>query len=161
MSSVAENITICNAAKEVLEILKNTELEFTSRISSEEMIILRQLAKRANIEVEINPEIRIEEQKCSKEAKEILALLYYKFVANEKEKKELKEKWEKNDKKISNSGFNSLEEAIEYNNRLKENEKLKMKSKENVQKEDKALMKSESIWKKIINRVQKFFHSDV
>ena len=71
-------------------------------------------------------------------------------------RKKLMAERQKNIKKTNNSGFNNLEEALKYKNNIKENEEIKLN--ENIENNDKALVKSESIWKKIISKISKFFH---
>lgn len=103
----------------------------------------------------------LEEQEISKEAKAIIVSLYKKYFTTSEQKKKVDEilailDRQKNIKKTNNSGFNNLEEALNYKNNRKENEEIKQS--ENIEKKEKALVKSESIWKKIINKISKFFH---
>lgn len=101
----------------------------------------------------------LEEQEISKEAKAIIVSLYKKYFATNEQKKKIDEiiailDRQKNTKKFNNSGVNTLEEALKYKNGI--NNRAENKSNEII--EDKALVKSESIWKKIINKISRFFH---
>lgn len=101
----------------------------------------------------------LEEQEISKEAKAIIVSLYKKYFATNEQKKKIDEiiailDRQKNTKKFNNSGVNTLEEALKYKNSI--NDRAENKSNEII--EDKALVKSESIWKKIINKISRFFH---
>lgn len=103
----------------------------------------------------------LEEQEISKEAKAIIVSLYKKYFTTNEQKKKVDEilailDRQKNIKKTNNSGFNNLEEALKYKNSIKESEEVN--SNENIENNEKALVKSESIWKKIINKISKFFH---
>lgn len=101
----------------------------------------------------------LEEQEISKEAKAIIVSLYKKYFATNEQKKKIDEiiailDRQKNTKKFNNSGVNTLEEALKYKNSI--NDRAENKSNEII--EDKALVKSESIWEKIINKISRFFH---
>lgn len=101
----------------------------------------------------------LEEQEISKEAKAIIVSLYKKYFATNEQKKKIDEiiailDRQKNTKKFNNSGVNTLEEALKYKNGI--NNRAENKSNEII--EDKALVKSESIWEKIINKISRFFN---
>lgn len=101
----------------------------------------------------------LEEQEISKEAKAIIVSLYKKYFATNEQKKKIDEiiailDRQKNTKKFNNSGVNTLEEALKYKNSI--NDRAENKSNEII--EDKALVKSESIWEKIINKISRFFN---
>lgn len=103
----------------------------------------------------------LEEQEISKEAKAIIVSLYKKYFTNNEQKKKIDEiisiqDRQKNIVRTNKSGgFNNLDEVLKNKKCTKENENVENKSNE---KNEKALIKSESIWQKIVNKVLKFFH---
>lgn len=102
----------------------------------------------------------LEEQEISKEAKAIIVSLYKKYFTTNEQKKKVDEiiailDRQKNIKKTNNSGFDNLEEVLKYKNSIKD--RVEIKPNETGQNNEKALVKSESIWKKIISKISKIF----
>ena len=150
-----------NACKEVLVLfdyfLDENDL---SKIPEKQ---IEHIKKNANQQYNyiIDESKELEEQEVSKEAKAIIVSLYKKYFTTSEQKRKVNEiiailDRQKNITKNNNSSFNNLEEALKYKNSIKENEEIKPN--ENIEKKEKALVKSESIWKKIINKISKFFH---
>lgn len=148
-----------NACKEVVTLfdyfLDENDL---SKIPEKQIKYLREKANQQYNYI-IDESKTLEEQEISKEAKAIIVSLYKKYFATNQQKKKVDEiiailDRQKNTKKINNSGVNTLEEALKYKNSI--NDRAENKSNEII--EDKALVKSESIWKKIINKISRFFH---
>lgn len=151
-----------NACKEVVTLfdyfLDENDL---SKIPEKQIKYLREKANQQYNYI-VDESKTLEEQEISKEAKAIIVSLYKKYFATNEQKKKVDEiiaildrqKNTKKYKKINNSGFNTLEEALKYKNSI--NDRAENKSNEII--EDKALVKSESIWKKIINKISRFFH---
>ena len=106
----------------------------------------------------------LEEQEISTEAKAIIVSLYEKYFATNEQKKKVDEiiaiiDRQKNIKKNNYSSFNNLEEALKYKNSIKKNEEIKPSV--NIEKNGKALVKSESIWKRIMSKISKIFHLSI
>lgn len=147
-----------NACKEVVVLfdyfLDENDL---AKIPKKQMEYLK---KNANQQYDyiVDKSKALEEQKISKETKAIIISLYKKYFTTNEQKKKVDEiiaalDRQKNIKRTNNLGFNSLDEALKYKNSIKENEEIEMS-----ENNEKALVKSESIWKKIINKISKFFH---
>lgn len=156
------NLKYSNACKEVVVLfdyfLNENDL---SKIPEKQIKYLREKANQQYNYI-VDESKTLEEQEISKEAKAIIVSLYKKYFATNEQKKKIDEiiaildrqKNTKKYKKINNSRINTLEEALKYKNSI--NDRAENKSNEII--EDKALVKSESIWKKIINKISRFFH---
>lgn len=84
-------------AKEVITIVDALEKEVQERIPEQFRKVLRELANESNLKVILKLESSIENQEISEECKDILAMIYYSYFADETTKKELVEKWKRND----------------------------------------------------------------
>lgn len=156
------NLKYSNACKEVVVLfdyfLNENDL---SKIPEKQIKYLREKANQQYNYI-VDESKTLEEQEISKEAKAIIVSLYKKYFATNEQKKKIDEiiaildrqKNTKKYKKINNSRINTLEEALKYKNSI--NDRAENKPNEII--EDKALVKSESIWKKIINKISRFFH---
>ena len=148
-----------NACKEVVVLfdyfLNENDL---SKIPEKQIKYLREKANQQYNYI-VDESKTLEEQEISKEAKAIIVSLYKKYFATNEQKKKIDEiiailDRQKNTKKINNSGINTLEEALKYKNSI--NDRAENKSNKII--ENKALVKSKSIWEKIINKISRFFH---
>ncbi len=150
-----------NACKEVVVLfdyfLDENDL---SKIPEKQIKHLRENANQQYTYI-VDESKMLEEQEISKEAKAIILSLYKKYFATAEQKRKVDEIVElldrkKNIKKITNTGFNDLESALKYENRIEASTENKtIGSTENS---DKYLIKSENIWKKIMNKISNFFH---
>ena len=150
-----------NACKEVVMLfdyfLDENDL---SKIPEKQIKHLRENANQQYTYI-VDESKMLEEQEISKEAKAIILSLYKKYFATAEQKRKVDEIVElldrkKNIKKITNTGFNDLESALKYENRIEASTENKtIGSTENS---DKYLIKSENIWKKIMNKISNFFH---
>lgn len=150
-----------NACKEVLVLfdyfLDENDL---SKIPEKQIAYIK---KNANQQYTffVDESKALEEQEISKEAKAIIVSLYKKYFTNNEQKRKVDEiisilDEQKNIRKTNNSGFNNLEETLKYKNSKKGNVEIKLK--ENNENDEKALIKLESIWKRIVNKISKIFH---
>lgn len=85
--------------KEVFVILSHFNNELLNKLPRPLFNELVDLAADSNFEVDIDPTKKLEEQNISEESKNLISLIYYKFVADDDEKKELIKIWQENDKK--------------------------------------------------------------
>ncbi len=92
-----EEEKICDGAKEVLTILEYMSPDITNKIPENFIIKLKKLSANSGELVQINPDKDLVEQELSEEAKDILALMYYSYFANEEEQKDLQKNWQEND----------------------------------------------------------------
>ncbi len=83
--------------KEVLMVLTNLNSELVQKIPEKVFNKLIELAADSDMRVVIDTTKPIEEQNISEESKDIISLIYYNCIADEKEKKELIEIWNYND----------------------------------------------------------------
>lgn len=85
--------------KEVLIVLSNFDKEIVQKIPDSVFKELINLAADSELEVNIDINKSLEEQNLSEESREIISLIYYKYIAEEAEKKDLIKIWDFNDKK--------------------------------------------------------------
>ena len=84
--------------KEVFMVLSNFNDDVIKKIPNSVFDKIIKLSADSKIEVNIDVNKTIEEQNISEESKNMLSLIYYKYIANKNEKKELIKLWEFNDK---------------------------------------------------------------
>lgn len=86
-----------NVAKETIELLKYFDKSFVSKISPDFLKQLEELSKDSNITVTIDKNLDLKSQKVSSETKDLICILYYQYVAKDKEKRAIVNLWEDND----------------------------------------------------------------
>ncbi|MBQ8234098.1 MAG: hypothetical protein IJZ36_00765 [Bacilli bacterium] len=86
-----------DVAKEVLTILLNCSRYIEEKIPEQILKNLIDIAADSNIEVHLDKNKSLQEQSLSSEALDTFALLYYIYVANDKEKEEILRNWVTND----------------------------------------------------------------
>ena len=84
-------------AKETIYVLKNFNPTFTSKISKRILKDLEELAKTSKKEVKIDKTKSLKDQNILPETKDMIALLYYNYIALPEEKKEIIQKWNENE----------------------------------------------------------------
>lgn len=84
--------------KEVFMVLSNFNDDVIKKIPNSVFDKIIKLSADSKVEVNIDVNKTIEEQNISEESKNMLSLIYYKYIANNNEKKELIKLWEFNDK---------------------------------------------------------------
>ena len=85
--------------KEVLIVLSNFNKEIVKKIPNSVFKKLVDLAADSTHNVNIDLNKALEEQNLFEESKEIISIIYYKYIAEDDEKKGLIKTWEINDKK--------------------------------------------------------------
>ena len=88
---------INDVAKETIYVLKNFNPTFTSKISKRILKDLEELAKTSKKEVKIDKTKSLKDQNILPETKDMIALLYYNYIALPEEKKEIIQKWNENE----------------------------------------------------------------
>ena len=86
-------------SKEVLLIILNSSEEIQKKIPSDLINKLTTLAADSTKNINFIKGKRLDEQNISKESLDIFAVLYYYYVADNEEKKELISKWKENENK--------------------------------------------------------------
>ncbi len=151
-----ENIqTISDISKETLTFLAFFDDEMINKIPSNFIVKLCEEAADSTVDFFINPNRSFEDQKISEKSKDLISLIYYNYIADEIEKKEIKNQWKLNDK-----NFKVLQTEI-YNpdNLFKNSSKINKQYTEYHQKN--AIVEyKESLFKKIIIKIKNFFKVD-
>lgn len=88
---------INDIAKETIYVLKNFNPTFISKISKRILKDLEELAKTSKKEVKIDKTKSLKDQNILPETKDMIALLYYNYIALPEEKKEIIQKWNENE----------------------------------------------------------------
>lgn len=143
-------------AKETVEVLKFTDVDFKSRISEKLLNLLEELSHQSTKEVKIDLNKKLNEQNISEECKDLLSLLYLNYYASENEKEEILKIWKENDNIYQKEleGKYDIDKIFEKNTQ----EKIKKTEESNIQEEVKmpAVIK-ETFLEKLINRIKKIF----
>lgn len=143
-------------AKETVEVLKFTDVDFKSRISEKLLNLLEELSHQSTKEVKIDLNKKLNEQNISEECKDLLSLLYLNYYASENEKEEILKIWKVNDNIYQKEleGKYDIDKIFEKNTQ----EKIKKTEESNIQEEVKmpAVIK-ETFLEKLINRIKKIF----
>ena len=88
-------------AKEVTTVLEYADDNILKKIPEKFLLTLEKVAEKSNKEIEIDMNKELTEQEISEESKDLIALIYYSYIANEEEKIKLLEKWNENEKKYN------------------------------------------------------------
>ena len=141
-----------NVCKEVLTILSCCDNDFIEQIPSKVFKELIDLASDSEEEYYLNPNLELENQEISEEAKDLLALIYFNYLANMDEKKEILEKWNENEK------IYQLELSKKYNlNNIFKKQEVENKNYETTNTQL-VKYKKEGFLSKIIKNIKKFFN---
>lgn len=141
-----EQVEISNAAKEVLCLCEYFDPEINMKIPENFLLKLKELASTSNIIVSIDYKKKLTEQNISETAKDILALIYYSYIAKPEEKFKIKEAWDKND--------------AEYRAYIKEKydpEKIFKKETKVAEKNNEVIVYNQSFISKIIEKIKRVF----
>ncbi len=87
------NDKLCDIYKEVLTYIAYFDEELLSSIPSQVLQKLNEQAAESHQDFYITPNEPLERQNISKEAKDLLAMIFYNYVADEEEKKRLMKLW--------------------------------------------------------------------
>ena len=143
-------------AKETVEVLKFTDVDFKSRISEKLLNLLEELSQKSTKEVKIDLNKKLNEQNISEECKDLLSLLYLNYYASENEKEEILKIWKENDNIYQKEleGKYDIDKIFEKNTQ----ERMKKTEKSNIQEEVKMpTVIKETFLEKLINRIKKIF----
>lgn len=132
-----------NAFKEVDEILRYTDIDLVNKIPKKFIDFLR---ANMNNDYEFNVQegLRLNKQKLSEEANNILALIYRDYWATEEEQEEFRKKDEE-ERKLN-------EEKLEHIFDRKDNEKIEEKKNNQLIK-----VEHESFIKRLFSKLKSFF----
>ena len=85
-------------AKEVVSILDYVDYELIKKIPIKFLDYLKNTAKDSSKKVDIDLNKSLLEQNISEESKDLIALIYYNYLASEEEKRKVLKTWENNEK---------------------------------------------------------------
>ena len=140
-----EEREISNIAKETLAILKFFSKSFISKIPKHTIDELEQLSKNSNIIINIDKNKSLREQHILSGTKDMIALIYYSYIASESEKEEIEKIWNKNE--------NSYQEKMKQHNL---DNIFRKKTTTNEQQNNAMIeYKKETVFQKIINKIKK------
>lgn len=94
-----DNNNFNDISKEVLTVLSYWEIDLINKIPNSLMNELVDYAADSKKECFIDTNMSLQEQNISEESKDLIALIYYSFIANEDTKKEIKKIWDINEEK--------------------------------------------------------------
>ena len=141
----------CDVLKETLEILKHFESDFISRIPEDFMNVMKTLASKSNIEVQVDTSKSLSEQSISEDCKDMISLIYYNYIATKDEKEELTKIWKDNEnsyQKMLHEKYNP--ENIFNNGNQTSKDEHRMESMP-------AVIEEKSLFQKIISFIKGIF----
>lgn len=138
---------ISDVAKETLYILDYFNPDFTSKIPKNVISDLKQIAKKSTIIINIDKNKNLKEQNILPETKDLIALMYYSYIATEDEQKEIVQIWNTNEKLYQER----IKKMYNPDNLFKK--KVIKEEKENAMVEYK-----QNRFQKIIYKIKKLFH---
>ena len=139
-------------ACETLCILNHCDKSFVNRIPAKILNKLKSIESNSSTtNIKIYKNKKIEEQDISEDTKNFIALLYYNYVANAEERKDILNIWIKNDN-INNEEINTIN-LFEPKKDLNEPKKLE----ENVDDNTEMVVYKENIFKKLLLKIKHFF----
>ena len=86
-----------DVAKQICTILEYVEPEVIKRIPSNIIEYFKKLGKESEIELKLEIGKGLNEQDILEETKDLLALIFYLYIAEENEKKEIMRRWSYNE----------------------------------------------------------------
>lgn len=136
-----------SAFKEVSEILKYMDEELVNKIPTKFITFLQENMSK-EYDFKINENVALEKQNISREAENILALLYRNYWATEEEKQE----FARLDEQERKSNDEKLQKI--FKNTINEFDKEENKDTQIVN------VNNDNFFKKIINKLKKFFRKN-
>jgi hypothetical protein len=86
-----------DAVKEFLSVLENCEQDVKEKIPENILNYFQKLASSSGKEFNIDKTKNLSDQNLSTGCQNIISLVYYSYLANDDEKKELKKSWIRNE----------------------------------------------------------------
>lgn len=146
-----ENIEYGIAYKEVLEILKYISKDEYNKIPVEKIELFKAKADES-YEFKYNPALTLQEQKVSKRAKAIIAILFRDCWATQIQKEKILNKQKYDRQKIEEEKLQNYKPDDLFKKHIVEQA-------ENTETNNITLVEyKESIWKRLVNRLKILFH---
>lgn len=136
-----------DVAKEVSVILEYVEPEILKKIPSNIIEYLKNLSIESDKEFEFELGKKLNEQNILEESKDLMALIFYLYIANENEKREIMNSWNYNE----NQYQEMLKEKYQINFKKAEEKVEKIEEKSLIIKKEKGSLFSKI--KEFINRI--------
>ena len=141
-----ENVqNICDISKETLTFLAFFEDKLIKKIPSYVIIKLCEEAADSKLDFYIDSNKSFKEQIISERTKDLIALIYYDYIAEEEEKKEILKQWNLNEENYQNT----QKEKYNYNKIFK--------NKETTDSLQLIEIKEDTIFQKIKKLLKKYF----
>lgn len=143
---------INDVCKEVLTILAYTDNNLIEQIPDKVFRNLQEFAADSKVDFFVNIANDLSDQDISDECKDLISLLYYTYIANEHEKKELAEIWNVNEEKYQQE----LQEKYNSDNIFKKaNKNINI---EKLETNTALILYKESFFTKFKNFIFKILH---
>ena len=151
MEKIQDSKDVC---KEVLIVLSVFNEELINKIPTKVISGLMEIAADSEMEFCVDKNKGLNEQNISEESKNLIALIYYNYIADESERIELVNIWNNNERIYNEEIRKKYNSDNIFKNRNQEN-----KTEENSIQNEVALVEyKESILKKFINKIKDIFH---
>ena len=140
-------------ACETLCVLEYCDKSFVNRIPVKILNKLRSIESNSSTKnIKIYENKKIDEQDISEDTKNFIALLYYNYVANVEERKDILKIWIKNDN-IINEEINTIK-VFETKNDFNEPKKIKENGDDNTE----MVVYKENMFKKLLIKIKHLFY---
>ena len=137
-----------DTAYETLYILNHCDKEFITKIPIKILNNLKEIAKNSSKKINLLPNKKLKEQNISDETKDFISGLYYTYIADKDEKKEILSIWQQNEQ-ISNE-----EKTID----IFKNNKSQLQANHSSQQSNIIPYHKETIFDKIKSKIKSLFH---
>ncbi len=136
-------------AKETIEVFKYLDASLIENISKSFLDFLEELSQESNIIVNIDSNKKLRDQNISEECKDLISLIYYNYIADENEKKEILKIWNNNER-IYQKDLNEI---------YKVDKIFEKKEGKKIAKTELPIIYKENIFKKIIKFIKKHLYN--
>ena len=145
------SIEYANAYAEVLQILKNISIDEYNKVPKEKIELFEKYYNK-KFDFKYNPHQTLQEQNVSKIARTIIAILFRDYWATDEQRKQiLLEEDEEKRKKLQKYSADNL---------FKSSNKVTIKD-ETISNNMSIVEYKDSIFKKLINKIKKFFEKNI
>lgn len=152
-------ISSYNVSKETLEVLKYFDSAFISKIPESFLRAMKDLASKAIIDVKIDTTKSLKDQSISEDCKDMIALIYYNYVATKPERLEMTEIWQNNEKVYQKALYEKYNPDNVFENTIDErlsNNNKNVQSSENLP----TVVEEKGFIQKIINFIKNIFKKE-
>ena len=137
-----------DTAYETLYILNHCDKEFISKIPIKILNNLKEIAKNSSKKINLFPNKKLKEQNISDETKDFISGLYYTYIADQNEKKEILSIWQQNEQ------ISKEETTID----IFKNNKTQLQANHSSQQSNIIPYHKETIFDKIKSKIKSLFH---